>query len=95
MCGAARGTLRAAGGQAKASPPLAITFRVVVNAFGTSRLVSPELAGASRFHFMGIPGTINASAKSATAIHNGAFPVVPDTIASIRAITANTKLIDM
>jgi hypothetical protein len=44
---------------------------------------------------MGIPGTINASAKSATAIHNGAFPVVPDTTASIRATTANTKLIDI
>ena len=38
---------------------------------------------------------INASAKRATAIHNGALPVVPDTTASIRATIANTKLIDM
>jgi hypothetical protein len=45
-------------------------------------------------HF-GRPGTMTASARSATAIHKGARPLTPEIIASTSANIARMKLIDM
>jgi hypothetical protein len=47
------------------------------------------------YYLTGSPGITKASASSATAIHSGARPVVPDTIARISAKTARMKLTDI